>query len=1028
MAFNFLKKIQDLFTEDEEERKRRQKFQESVSKLFNKGVETTSKTVSEFSKKAFQQSILSKQGLEKAKTTSPLSPWAKPYTAMSSEEKKKQREEFISMGIGMAGTAPTTGSKLLAKAAKKLKISPEAITEKVREGASPVFKSLRKQFEKQKVVQPQFDEAAEYIASKVGRKPTGVTTGVTTKARDLLDILKSRLVESFSPIEDTITRIEKKAKFKLAPTEDPRLLRSRVLGTTDIAKQMFKSSGLEKTLKVVGTKDLKEFNHYLAARQVLDVAGRGIKTGVDLEKARIFVDTLSSKYEPAAQQVTNFTRRFLTYVRESGLISKETEDLLNARYPNYVPINRVFDEITQSGLSKKAVASLSKQTVVQKLIGSERDIRDPLESIVEKTVEGVRQVEVNRTAQAVINLRHIPEFADVIKPTTISGKNTISVFENGIKKLYEVPPEFAEAAKNLNQESLNFFMRLASVPTRTVRFGYTGANIPFAFTNIVRDQLTAFITSEHVFRTSLLNPFNFGRALFDVIRQGGVYDDFLASGGGWSTFFQTGRQEAKLTVQGMAKSNKAKILNTVTNPTKWLGLVENFLSMSEQTTRTQQFLGYKQALGGKGKVNPFALPTEENLLAMIAGRENTVDFGKGGAYKNVLNAGWVYFSANIQGARLVINTLKKHPVGSVLKLTTTLFAPIAATTLWNVATPERHAAYKDITDWERKNNLIILPPTPVKDKDGNYPGAIKIPLPQGFRGLTYPVRAAIENLAQVNPQSIPQALAEMLSEISPVPFTTLNEFTSRVTPTSILPPIESVTNTNLFSGTRIVPRSKENLPPELQTAFDTSAFATEIGKVLKFSPAKIQNFIQGYSGGVGLQILNAIDTGMAKAGLIDQDKVGGRGLVEDIQNRFTKLRGGREEELAFEATKPFKEQAAIRSLNESAAAENIYADLQELPRDKWRSKLRELKKEGILNERIYNRIKVLDEAEQSGLKGSDKAVKSLQTVERAQYIYQELSKIDRSKQRAYLQDLKKKKILTKAVYETLLELGYTVPR
>ena len=882
---------------------------------------------------------------------------------------------------------------------------------------------------KPKEIIPTFEEASQYIAKKIGRQPEGLPpSGIIQKGRNFLGILKEKLVDSFSPIEDTINIIERQGKFKILPTADPRLLRNRVLGSADIAKQMIKRD-LEPVIKTVGSKNLDLFDQYLGARQAIDVAKRGIETGVDTKKAQIFIDNLTPQFENSANQVTNFTQKVLTYVKDGGLISEEGYKELLKRYPRYVPLNRIFDaieEMSQVGPSKKAIASLSKQTIVQKLVGSERDIQSPLSSIINKTIDATRQVEVNRVAQSIAKLGDLPQFKDVVKPATIESKNTISTFINGQKKLFEVPEGFATAAKNLNQEATNILVKTLAIPVRTARLGFTGVNLPFIATNLVRDQLFANLTTSKVAKTSIANPYNWGKALFDVIKQGGAYDDFLASGGGWSTFFQVGRDQGKETVKQLARSTKGKIAISLLNPTKYLSALEDIVSRGEQATRTQQFRGMRQF--PNIPVDPFAKPTAEVLQALKAGRETTVDFAKGGAYKNVLNSVFIYLNAGIQGSRTMVRAFQQHPVGTSMKLVSTLYIPVAAATLWDTATPERKAAYQDIDDYERNKNIIILPPNPQKDESGNYIDAIKIPLPQSFSALTIPIRTAIEHLADGNPESIPQALWETVGEVSPVDISSLGKFASRATPTAILPIVESVTNKKLFTGTPIVPRAKEELPPEMQTRFDTSALMKKAGEILNYSPAKIQNFVQSYSGSVGLQVLNAIDQGMAKAGIIKPEEVGGRGLIADLKHRFRQAGIGKIEEQFFQETKSLREEAAMRSEKEKTAAESIYNDLQNLPKDQWKPKLSELKQGGILNERIYDRIVELDKDTQAGgISKQEKSIRALAVEERSQYILKEVSKLDTEKQRAYLSELKKKRILTESVYDRLIELGYSLP-
>lgn len=861
--------------------------------------------------------------------------------------------------------------------------------------------------------------------------------------------LKSSLVDSFSPINDAI----RKSGVKLAATEDPRLLRNVVLGSGGKAQAMLQD-GLEPILQKIGPKNIDRFNQYLAARHAIDLHGKNLETGINPELAKDFVQQYGGQFEEHAQQITAYSQHLLKYVQKAGLISEDTYKLLLNKYPNYVPMNRVFDTIQETtGVGSRAVGSLSRQSIVKKIKGSTREIVPPLESLIGRTYQAVKEAEINRVAQSIANLRKLDEFKDLIKPLGVKkvseetfseggktftrivtkregipeGMGAISVLENGKKVTYAVPKELEDAAKNLGVQSMNILSRILSVPVRIARLGITGVNLPFILSNVVRDQQTALLTSDKAFRTSILNPYNFSASLFDVLRRGEEYKNFLRSGAGQSAFYQLARPERATAIKDLASSPASRTLKRITNPTQWLSLMEDLVSLGEQTTRVQQFRGTRRALGASGKLDVFSPPDAATLQAVKAGRENTVDFAKKGSWGNVLNSVFIYLNAGIQGSRLLAKSFRDRPAATTFKVATSLYTPVAITTMWNLATPERRQAYMDIPEYERQNNLIILPPNPQKDEKGNYVHAYKIPLPQGFSALAVPVRAAIEHMSGVDQNSIPQALADMAGGAMPINISSKGEVLARVTPTAILPLIENYTNTKLFSGQKLVPGSLENVPVEEQTKKGTSGFIAKIGKAAHLSPIKLQNFIEDYSGGVGLQVLNVIDNALAKAGVIGKNQVGGRDLSEDIQYRFLRARTGRTQDEQYNTIQKLNEQADLRSYKEKFAAEQIYEDLQNIPRSQWKEKLKDLKQNNILTPTLYNRIQQLDKDAQANVTSAEKNARELPIQERSTYILQELQRVDPDGQKEYLKNLKAKGILTRSVFEQMEKDGYRLP-
>ena len=75
----------------------------------------------------------------------------------------------------------------------------------------------------------------------------------------------------------------------------------------------------------------------------------------------------------------------------------------------------------------------------------------------------------------------------------------------------------------------------------------------------------------------------------------------------------------------------------------------------------------------------------------------------------------------------------------------------------------------------------------------------------------------------------------------------------------MLPIIENITNYSFFTGRSIVSRGQENLPAEAQAGTYTSEVAKIVGEALGYSPSKVDNLVQGYTGGLGKYTTQALD-------------------------------------------------------------------------------------------------------------------------------------------------------------------------
>lgn len=737
-----------------------------------------------------------------------------------------------------------------------------------------------------KAVKTEIFDAASYVSEQLAKRKTATGSnpkGLLARTGSFLAEAKAKLIDFAAPIEDILASTVRKNKIDLPPSQNITNQIDRSLRAPTIAGQFVKDNGLEEVIK--NAPDLDALDQYLIAKHARTVEANGLRTGRDLAKDTKLVETLGPAYEPLAQKVTAYSQKLLDYSVESGLISADLAAKLKDTYPDYVPLQRVFDELENADAffgQGKAVASLSKQTVVQKLKGSTREIESPIESLIAKTNDAFVQGEKNKAAQQLAAYRDLPENPFQLRelPKGEPAPHTISFLDNGVKRTFETTREIAAAAKALNIQQMNILGRMFALPVRVAKLGITGINIPFVASNIVKDQVTAFITSDKALRTSLTNPVNFVRSLFSAVKHDKLYEELVREGAG-GTSFDIARDQIPTTVEKIraGRNVASRTLYTARHPGELLRAVENIIGRSEELTRLQQYRGTKVALMKKG------MPEAEAAIAAAkAARENTVNFARRGEWGTVLNSAFLYLNAGIQGTRTLIRTAKTRPLATAAKITTAVFLPTSIATAWNMNDPERRAAYEDIAPFEKENNIIIVPPNPIQDEQGRW-NVIKIPLAQGVNNLASIPRRAIEQAYGYDPiraREIAEALIGTVSPIAPTKGAAL----SSLTPQALKPTLEQTTNQNFFTGRPIVPTYMTKLPAEKQVFDTTSGSARKIGEALGVSPLKIESYIRETFGGVGSQVLNMLDR------VTNQEVVGGESTAEATVRRFRKATGG----------------------------------------------------------------------------------------------------------------------------------------
>lgn len=867
---------------------------------------------------------------------------------------------------------------------------------------------------------PNLKAAQDRIRARLG-KPEKAKFSLGTVKKEV----KSKFVDAFSPIEDTINTIEKKGKFKLLPEADPRLLRNRVLGVNSIAGARVKQ-GLLPVFKGMKTEEVHELTDYMLSKRALEVNASGRETGIDSADAQQVVTGLAGKYEAKAQQLYQYQNKLLQDLSDSGIISKDLYTKLTAENKAYIPLNRLIDkEGNVIFTPQKQVASVGGQKAVLKLKGSEKQILDPLAGIVEKTYQAQDLIERNRIATALVNLRKLPGFEDLIKEG--EGGPSLSIFENGVKRTFQTTADIERAAKSLGAEKLNFLIKLASIPTRVMRLGLTGVNLPFALRNLVKDQIFATITSDHAMHTSLANPLNFIKSFASVIKQDKLYDDFLAAGAGNSNFFSVARNVGKETIEDLRRSQPEKIARTIINPTKWLGAMEDFVGITEQATRVQQFRGTKAALKAKGIRDPMS------LLSLKAARENTTDFAKKGEWGSVLNNVFIFSNAGIQGSRTLLRNLKQKPGATALKLAGTVFAPLAAVTAWNMSDPERKKAYLDIPEWERDSYFIVLPPKPEKTEDGYYQKALKIPITNGIDALAKPIRSMVEYAYGNGDQSIGKILLSSASMFFPVDISDQGKFVGDITPTALSPLVENYTNKKFFFGGPIVPRGRENAPPQLQYSPRTTATFKKLGELTGQSPAKLENIYGSFTGQPGKQLTNWTDRALVSSPV-------NRNTAEEVQKSFTMAgTGGLIDRDYDKANKVEQAKFALKELrpgvipkeikdNERTylTADYIFGKVNEIKKDDRKTRdalVQQFAQQGLLTPEVQKIIKQISKMDEFGVDKSGRELLLYSPSYRAKKISESFAdlkdpKYKEKKFQAYL----KAGIITPEVIEELKKL------
>lgn len=749
--------------------------------------------------------------------------------------------------------APLQGTRKTPEIKQELQTTQKELTPTKDKSKSLVKNSLDKTI-------PNIDEYVKNQVNEQESKPE--KTGRIAK-------LKRTWIDSLSPAEDKFRQAVKDGKMSQETLDDIIVKNGKSLRAGTAANLNLVDSGLVDLLYKKSKTDYDNLGQTLIAIHSNDLRANGIETGRTAEIDKQIIDSYGKKFEGEIKQFRDATNYVLDKSVESQLISKETATMLKKKYPNYVPMNRVIEEIENNGsFGSKQIASIGQQTVVRKIKGSKRVVENPMESMISKVQDMTRQSLKNDAALTWVDALSKTGDAELVTGTVKPGESTISVLRNGKKEIYKVDPEMEAAAKGLSKEQMGTLTNAARKVSRVFKTGTTGLNLPFIVTNLARDQQNALLNQQKgEFETFKAIP----SAIMETLGHGKLYEEAVRNGA-VSTSFDLTKPNLKRTAEHIRKQG---------DKLGALDKIEDVIGRSEEYTRIQQYKATKEYWLKKGLSE-----AEAQNKATIAAQQNSADFARSGDLGQILNAWLPYTNAGAQGTRSTLRAAKNNPVGYALKAGAMLVMPAIMTTLWNTDDEERKKIYDDISENDKQANFIVVTPWATKNEEGKWQGIVKIPKPPGISALIYPVEKGVASMKGSDPVAFKDIVKGVLGFGSPLG-DNLNAAVSTMTPQALKPAAESIINKNLFTGRDIVPYWLNKKPANEQVYEGSSGTARAIGKATGISPIKVEHMIRGYGGEMGLQFLNASDNVLAKAGVIPEEQIGGISVPAGFKKRFT---------------------------------------------------------------------------------------------------------------------------------------------
>lgn len=595
----------------------------------------------------------------------------------------------------------------------------------------------------------------------------------------------------------------------------------------DILKEVDSVKFSKDYLRSNGYKDNRQaFSTYLVAKRQLELQSIHKEYNGSMEKniAASIVENAPKEFISASEKVHQHFDNVLSILEDSGIISKEQHNTLAEKYKNYVPMyrDRSMENVKIPGYKPKSgLANVTNPIKGLNEYGSNRNVIDPLDSLIAYTQKSVDAAERNKVGLALSRLKDVEGIGSYLEERPdLEGKGSpenfvFTVWENGEKKSYQTAPELYDAMVNLSLPTFNIVEKVFMTPAEVMRAGATGTPA-FGLFNLARDTLTSVLYSNNT-TIPVIEPIgNTMYGLWEALR---------------SNYHKKSSLYREFEVAGVPMTTR---ISTERSSLKWQKLQEA-PGVKLGTMLYKGFQKLNQSLEEAARLGEFAAGRRKGKSIQEAGleaKEITTDFSRGGSLARKYNRYVPFFNAAIQGTDRLIREVKAHPVRLGARVGTAIILPA----LFEWVAFHDEDWYQDVPQDIRDNYFIARIGAEI----------VKTPLPQEVAFLAGGFKRSLSKLLDDNPDAMNKWAANTLDTMLP-----------DYIPAFMKPFIEWQSSYNFFTEKNIIPVSLQNLPDQEQYDIYTSMTAIKLGQALNVSPKKIDNLIQNV-GATGAVTLNAM--------------------------------------------------------------------------------------------------------------------------------------------------------------------------
>jgi hypothetical protein len=372
-----------------------------------------------------------------------------------------------------------------------------------------------------------------------------------------------------------------------------------------------------------------------------------------------------------------------------------------------------------------------------------------------------------------------------------------------------------------------------STPARILRNLVT-KDPAFQLANMMRDSLSAYVASGFKFTPIVATLKQYAKAIADKspemreLRSAGVIGGYDYSQG-----VETSARKLEAEIRKAAKARTT--MEKLTSPaTSLWGALEKSSEASDSATRQEI---YKKVLEQTGNEAEALYQALEIMNFNRKGRSPII---------RILTAAVPFMNARIQGLDVLYRSGMRPLSGDATeaekKRMNTFWVRgmtlMALSGMYWLLTHDDEE-YK-AQEQETRDNYWLFPSAGVK---------IPIPFEIGVMFKVIPERILEYSFGSDTGKDFLKSMERQV----------VSTFAFNLIPQTFLPAYEVKTNYSFFTQRPIITPGMENISPEYQVGPNTSKVAGAMGQALNISPIKLDYLLQGYTGTMGMYVVNLLD-------------------------------------------------------------------------------------------------------------------------------------------------------------------------